>query len=415
MLKVRRAWIGLVAGLLLAAPASAGLTLKEICDAKGPIRVTSVDTNTFTGEEVLSHMPGPTAQDFGDFLIGTADDGIHPGLTLPPQPGFSPIFGCPNDLMGQSAIPSITCGVPGAPGTKLLHGTAPRTSQESGLHTPDSDQLNMAIPGHGSYSFIVATVGRFQSLSYLTGTFTAMLTGFDGTFAEVQVANLTLGGTTLAPNVLFKGPFNADLITVGPGDDLKYHAIKDDETGETVVRGCNGLAPGVDGVDNWFPTSEGPFPKFPNINRSNRGRWNLVSNPEKGGRLITSTADNLTKVPTSQGFFVTQDVGVAGYLFPIDEAEALLFSVFRPDAENLDDLPDLPGFPGSGRKLARYFVEVMTPMARENRDNRIVGFLRATATVKIIGIDTFLDITIVGAGDFGEFDICTLDVKPCTF
>lgn len=408
-------WVGIVV------TPSAALTLEELCDAKGPVLVTATLTELFTGPEVLNHLPGPAARDFGDKRIGTADDGIHPGLTLPPDPDFSPIFGCPNDLAGGSAVPGITCGVPGSPGTRPLHGTTTINSQESSLHGEGSDNLSLSVPGHGAYSFLIATVGQFQSLSYLTGAIVAALTGFDGTAALLQVANVTLGGTTLVPNVFFSGPFNADLISVGPGDDIKWKGIRDDDRGETIVRGCNGLARGVDGLDprgnpiDWQPVSPGPFPKFPNIKRTNSGRWDLRSDPEKGGRLVNTTADNLTKVPTSAGFFVTQDVVINGYLFPLDEAEALLFKVFRPNAPDLNDLPDIPGFPGSGENLAKYFVEVLVPKAFQNPDNRLVGFFRGQTTVEIVGQETFLDIVIAGAGNFIDFDLCSMDVRPCTF
>lgn len=398
-----------------ALPARAGLTLPELCERKGPVLFASADTDLFTGPEVLNHLPGPTPENFGDRRIGTEDDGIHPGLTFPPQPGFEPVFGCPNDLAGMSAVPGITCGVPGSPGTQLLVGTDPRTSQESNLHSPDENRLNLSREGHGAYSFVIATVGQFQSLSYLAGSTTGLVAGFDGFNVEVQVVNVTLGGTTLVPNVFFRGPFNADLITVGPGDDLKYDGIHDDETVETIARGCNGLAPGVDGVDDWFPVGPGPFPVFPDVRTANRGRWDARSSPEKGGRLLTARSDTLTKVVTSAGFFVVPDVTFAGYLLPLDEAEALTTSLFRPDARNLDDLPDLPGFPGSGKNLARYFVDVLVPKAFEDPDNRLVTFLRGTTVVEIIGIETLLDVTAAGGGNFGEFDICDLNVTPCAF
>lgn len=416
-----------IAGCLVAAvatthPAWGGVSLAELCRLKGPVEVKAVKAELLTGPEVLNHMPGPTAQDFGDMRIATADDGIHPGLTLPPIPGFAPIYGCPNDLAGESAIPTIKCGVPGSPGTHLIHGTDPLVSQESNLHPPDSDQLSLAREGHGSYSFSIATVGQFQSISYLTGSTVSMLANLDGVVAELQVANATLGGTTLVPNVFFRGPFNADLVTVGPGDNLRYGGFKDDETGETIVRGCNGLSLGVDGLDplgdpiDWHPVSPGPYPKFPDLRTANQGRWVLLSNPDppNRGRRITMLNDTLVKVPSAAGFFVVQDVPFAGYAFPIDEAEVLVTPLVRRGTENLRDLPDIPGFPNSGKDLAVYIAEVLAPKARAE-GFRFVAFLRGTTTVEILGIETFLDVTVAAGGDRARFDICQLIVEPCAF
>jgi hypothetical protein len=391
---------------VLAAQAGA----QGICPAGVELPMLAAELEALTGAGVLNHLPGPTAEDFGDLRIGTADDGIHPGLTLPPQAGFSPIFGCPNDLAGQSAIPTITCGVPGSSGTQRLDGTSFNNSEESSLHTAEENKLSLARPGEGSYSFIKATVGQFESLSYLAGGFDALLRDFEASSALVEIVGVTLGGTTLVPNVFFQGPFNVDLITVGPGDDLSFNAR--DETGESIVRGCNGLAPGVDEVVDWFPVSPGPFPKFPHVETTNRGMWNLKQQREGSpeGRTVVTLVDTLTKVPTAAGFFVTQDVPLAGYLFPMEEAEVLLNARFRPNG----NLPDIPGFPGSGIGLARYIQEVMVPAAKK-RDAVLVGFFRGLTTVEIIGVETLLDLTVVADGGFGEFDLCTLDVTPCTF
>lgn len=402
-------------------PAQARLTLAEICEAKGSIRVRSSETELLTGPEVLNHLPGPSATDFGDMRIGTADDAIHPGLTVPPDPDFGPAFGCPNDLAGGSAVPSITCGVAGSPGTKLLHGTSAKESQESVLHSPEEDQLSLAREGHGAYSFAIATVGNFRSISYLTGHVSGVISGFSGTIVELFVVNITLGGTTLVPNVFFQGPFNVDLLTIGPGGDLKYDGFRDDDKRESIARGCNGLARGVDGLDplgnpiDWQPVSPGPFPKFPDFKRSNRGVFQALSDPAKGGRLTMASADVIAKVPSSAAFFVVQDSPFAGYLFPIDEAEALTTPLFRRGTENLADLPDIPGFPDSGEGLATYFVEVLTPKAHENPDNRLVGFLRGQTTIEIIGVETTLDTTVAVGGTLDAFDLCLLDVSPCTF
>lgn len=391
---------------LLAAQAGA----QAICPEGVKLPMLAAELETLTSTEVLNHLPGPTAEDFGDLRIGTADDGIHPGLKLPPHPGFSPVFGCPNDLAGQSAIPTITCGVPGSADTQLLDGTSFRNSEESGLHTAEGHELSLARPGEGSYSFIKARVGQFESLSYLAGGFDALLRDFEASFALVEIAQVTLGGTTLVPNVFFQGPFNVDLITVGPGEDLSFNARG--ESGESIVRGCNGLAPGVDEVSDWFPVSPGPFPKFPDVQTTNRGMWNLSQQREDSpeGRTVVTLVDALTKVPTAAGFFVTQDVPLAGYLFPMEEAQVLLSARFRPDG----NLPDIPGFPSSGLGLARYIQEVMVPAAAK-RNAVLVGFFRGVTTVEIIGVDTLLDITIVADGRMGEFDLCTLDVIPCTF
>jgi hypothetical protein len=391
---------------VLAAQAGA----QAICPAGVELPMLAAELEALTSAEVLNHLPGPTAEDFGDLRIGTTDDGIHPGLTLPPHPGFSPIFGCPNDLAGQSAIPTIICGVPGSAGTQLLEGMSFENSAESSLHTAEQHELSLARPGEGSYSFIKARVGQFESLSYLAGGFDALLRDFEASFALVEIVDVTLGGTTLVPNVFFQGPFNVDLITVGPGDDLSFNAR--DESGESVVRGCNGLAPEVDEVADWFAVSPGPFPKFPQVQTTDKGMWNLRQQREDSpeGRTVVTLVDTLTKVPTAAGFFVTQDVPLAGYLFPMEEAEALLSARFRPDG----NLPDIPGFPSSGVGLARYIQEVMVPVAEE-RDAVLIGFFRGLTTVEIIGVETLLDITIVADGRFGEFDLCTLDVTPCTF
>jgi hypothetical protein len=409
------------ASLVFAAPASAGLTFEQICELKAPIFMTAVTTELFSGPEVLNHLPGPASQDFGDMRIGTADDAIHPGATSPPQPGFPPIFGCPNNLnLGPPFEGAATCGVPGAPNTKLLEGTNSIDSRESNLHGPGSDQLNLATPGHGAYSFIISTVGTFDSLTYITGAIVALLSGFDGKFAELVVSNVTLGGTAQVPGVFFQGPLNADLITVGPGDDLAYRDFEADEMGESIVRGCNGLAPGVDAVGDWQPGDDLISPRFPNLGHihANKGRWNLLSNPDSGGgRLVETLTDTVVKIPSSQSFYTTQDTLFNGYLFPIDEAEVLVSPIFRRDvpSEDLIHLPDIPDFPGSGENLAAYFVNVLVPKTLENPDNRLVGFFRGKTTITIIGVLTKLDITVAGGGNFIDYDLCTMDVRPCTF
>ncbi len=276
--------------------------------------------------------------------------------------------------------------------------------------------MSLAQEGHGAYSFVISTVGKLRSLSYLAGTMTGIVGEFDGFIIGLQVLNVTLGGTTMVPNVFFQGPFNADLITVGPGDDRKYAGYRDDETGETIVRGCNGLAPGVDGVEDWFPVQlDESFPKFANLRTANRGWWDARSDPAKGGRLFTSRADTLTKVPSSWNFFVVQDVPFSGYLFPFDEGEALLTPLFRRNTHNLRDLPDIPGFLGSGKELAAYFVEVLLPAAQRNPDNRLVTFARGRTTIEIFGIETELEVTVAAGARRSEFDLCSLVMKPCTF
>jgi hypothetical protein len=61
-------------------PAEAGLSFAQVCALKAPLWIQSADTELLTGPEVLNHLPGPTPENFGDERIGTADDGIHPGL-----------------------------------------------------------------------------------------------------------------------------------------------------------------------------------------------------------------------------------------------------------------------------------------------------------------------------------------------
>jgi hypothetical protein len=442
------------ASLIFATPAWSGLTFEEACELLGPFFMTATTTELFTGPEVLNHLPGPTAQDFGDMRIGTADDAIHPGATTPPQPGFPPIFGCPNNLnlgppfegdcdrgcsnAGESCLTDASCtdcptgqgcdlppvcGVPGAPFTKLLEGTNSINSRESNLHGPGSDQLSLAKPGHGAYSFVISTVGTFDSLTYLAGAIVAALSGFEGGIAQLVTANVTLGGTAQVPGVFFEGPLNADLITVGPGDDLAFRDAKADEMGESIVRGCNGLAPGVDGVSDWRPGDDLLSPRFPQLGltHANKGLWDLRSNPEEGGRLISTMADTVVKIPSSQNFYTTQETPFNGYLFPIDEAEALLTTAFRDlPPEKLVHLPDIPDgeggfFPDSGKNLAAYFVNVLVPKAEENPENKLVGFFRGKTTLTIIGVVTTLDITVVGAGNFIEYDLCTMEAHPCTF
>jgi hypothetical protein len=387
-----------------ATPAGAGVCPEWIEE----FPVNAANLELLTSPTVLNHLPGPTPQDFGDGLIGTADDGIQDAPS---------ILGAPNDL-GRAKT-----GLPGSPDTKLLHGMSIIDSQESSLHAPGSDNLSLAKTGEGAFSYVKFSMGEFETLSYLGGGVSAVpedlrFTLQGGKF-PFNAGQVTLGGTTVALGGFFQGPFNIDLVTISPGEDLSFSWVNStDNTSESIVQGCNGLARGVDGLDpvgqpiDWQPLDPGLFPKFPRIGVSNEGEWNPKSakplSPD--GRTIFVVVDMVVKVPRSGLFFVAQEVRLAGYGFPLGEAGGLLNPNFHPDG----DLPDIPGFPSSGKGLARYLHDVIVPIADE-QDALLLGLLRGVATVELIGVPTTLDFTLVATGNFGSFDLCALDVTPCSF
>jgi hypothetical protein len=359
------------------------------------LSVSAAHFQLLTSPAVLNHLPGPTPQEMGDGLIGTADDGVR---------ATPSVFGAPNDLGRENT------GLPGSTGTKPLHGTSVWDSHESDPHAPDSDELRLARPGEGAFSYMKFRMGQFETLSYLAGGVSGLPDSLRGGMMPLYIVQATLAGTTLVPDVLFQGPFNIDLITVSPGEDRDFGTR--DDAGETVARGCNGLAPGVDEVTDWFPLNPEQYPKHPRtgFGGTNRGEWNPRSAKERepDGRRISGVADVLFKVPTSALFFVAQDMPLVGYGFPRGEAGGLLNPRFHPDG----NLPDIPGFPGSGQGLARYIHDVLVPIA-EQRDELLIGFLRGADTLEIVGVPVTLDFTFVATGSIGTFDICTLDVTPC--
>lgn len=393
------AWLLAWAAIGVAPSTRAGVC-PEFIDA---FPVAAIHLELLTDASVWNHLPGPAPGQLGDGLIGTADDGVST------EPS---VHGAPNDLGRERT------GLPGSPGTKRLHGSSLIDSEESGPHEPEAHTLSLARPGEGSLSYLRFRVGTLETWSYLGGG--VSIVPPDGRFVlrggtlPFHVAQATAAGTALVPDVLFRGPFNLDLVTISPGEDRKF-ATRDD-VGEAIGRGCNGFSLGVDGLDprgeplDWQPLGPGPFPKLPRTRFTNQGELDPSSAKafEPDGRRIEARVDLVAKVPTSGVFFVTPEIRLAGYGFPRKEAEGLLTPSFHPDG----NLPDIPGFPGSGQGLARYIVEVVVPLAQA-RGHVFVGFLRGTGVIEIIGVPVPLEFTLVGSGGIGEFDLCRLDTPAC--
>lgn len=380
----------LVAGFL----GSPGISRAGVCPAGlDSLPVAAVEFELLTGPSVLDHLPGPAPGDLGDGWIGTEDDGVASETS---------IYGAPNDL-GRPET-----GLPGSPGIPGLPGSDWTTSDASASSDPHPGSLSLARSGEGAYSYLRVRLGDgLETLSYLGG-------GVSGVGKEQRtqlplfVVQTTLAGTPIVPGVLLRGPVHIDLISVGPGDDRRFDT--GDDTGETVARGCNGIAAGAGGVADWFPLrfSQGRATARPRI--TNRGEWDVRSAKDRQpeGRTVWARADLLFQVPSAGLYFPVQEMALAGYGFPLGEAEGLLNPRFHPDG----NLPDIPGFPGSGTGLARYVSQVLAPAAAA-RGAVFVGVLRGSARTEVVGVPVHLEMTLVASGDLGTFDLCRLDVPAC--
>jgi hypothetical protein len=343
-----------------------------------------------TGQGALAERPRICPEQVG--RVGTADD------VLRVEEGYE---GAPNDVGRPGS------GPPGSPDTYYLTGPDVSHSDESQFHFPSSDTLSVAKPGEGAFSFIKATMGAWTTHSFLTGGITSVSADLQPNGALRKIVNVTLGGTTLAPGVLFAGPVNLDLIAVGPGPDLRFYTS--DDVAESVFRDCNGLARGVDGALRWLAMDDGPHPVFGGLNYLLLD-LNPLAPSQARGRSVKGSFGVLLKGqgPTYDAFAAIPDVPLNGYSIPLDELRTIL-TVFPHG-----DLPDIPGFPGSGTGLARYLHDVILPVA-ERKGAAGVGFSRGIVARQALGWTLTLDLTLVWAGNPGMFDLCTLGVRPCTF